>query len=186
MLWQKKKSVFQFNFVKIPSSSFFPLQQTIDGEFITKRILGDGNKFPSLFLALSSNVADLLPEAKKEFKQIPYYLFCPSVQSCLVSRICKICGLYFASQKMMKAHSSHHRKSSDVSLSLSSEPSKIRPVRIAARRQRELMAVISLGNKLKRMWKGLKKKNWICQISHFLQWPKKTPDCCQCSILKNV
>ncbi len=42
----------------------------------------------------------------------------------------------------MKAHSSHHRKSSDVSLSLSSEPSKTRPVRIAVRRQRELMAVI--------------------------------------------
>lgn len=139
----KRRSPY-FSFV---SSRFlpppFPLQQTIDGGIITpKQILGDGNKFPSLFLALSSNVAHLLPEAKKEFKRIPYDLFCPSVQSCLVSRICKICGLYFASQKMMKAHSSHHRKSSYVSLSLSSEPSKIRPVRIAARRQRELMAVI--------------------------------------------
>ena len=57
-----------------------------------------------------------------------------------MNRICKVCKMYFASQVMLRKHDARHKHQADQVLPLP----PIRPVRIAARRQRELMAVIAL------------------------------------------
>ena len=71
---------------------------------------------------------------------LPYDLFCPSVQDCLHDRICTVCDMYFASQVMLKIHICQHRQLTvhQVPLALSTH------VRVAARRQRDLMIVIAL------------------------------------------
>ena len=121
----------------------FPLVQSSEGLVIPD--VKDTNSiesFPSLFLALSLKFDDLLPKAAKEFKVLPFDLFCPSIQSCLKDRICKVCHVYFASQVMMKKHFVHaHTKKKNPPV----EPTiqRVRPLRVAARRQRELMVVIA-------------------------------------------
>ena len=57
-----------------------------------------------------------------------------------MNRICKVCKMYFASQVMLRKHDAQHKHQAYQVLPLP----PIRPVRIAARRQRELMAVIAL------------------------------------------
>lgn len=90
-------------------------------------------KFAPLFIRLS---VDLKPENTDTFRIIPYDLYCPSVQAQLKSRVCKSCGLYFASQKSMKIHAKYvHSKSLG-------KTAKTRPVRVAARRAQESMCVI--------------------------------------------
>jgi len=57
-----------------------------------------------------------------------------------MNRICKVCKMYFASQVMLRKHDMQHKHQADQVLSMP----LIRPVLIAARRQSELMAVITL------------------------------------------
>lgn len=70
---------------------------------------------------------------------LPYDYFCPSVMQQLDNRICKKCNLYHASKKSMM----NHAKSVHSVKTLSTEKRSVRPVRIAARRARELMCIIS-------------------------------------------
>eukprot|EP00731_Ephydatia_muelleri_P034807 Em0078g7a len=53
----------------------------------------------------------------------------------LAERMCKKCSLYFATKVLLKEHCSIHNETQPVS--------RDRPIRIAARRQRELMTIIS-------------------------------------------
>lgn len=76
----------------------------------------------------------MLPQT---FKEIPYDLYCPSVQSVLKDRMCLECNLHFASLVLLRSHSVQHKKVNPV------PPKRIIPLRIAAVRQRELMAVIA-------------------------------------------
>ena len=57
-----------------------------------------------------------------------------------MSRICKMCKMYFASKVMLRKHDMQHEHQADQVLPMP----LICPVRIGARRQRELMAVIAL------------------------------------------
>src|SRR5208282_2169894 len=61
-------------------------------------------KFPSMFVSQILKPDDILPIAKNCFKIQPYDLYCPSVESCLTDRVCKVCNMYFASQVMLKQH----------------------------------------------------------------------------------
>lgn len=105
-------------------------------------VKSDGEKrFPSLFVSQILRPENILPSSLKEYKVLPYDLYCPSVQDVLQNRICKICSIYFASHIMLKKHVQRDHKSEKK---INPVFEKVRPVRIAARRQRELMAVISL------------------------------------------
>lgn len=120
-----------------------PLQQTIaEGLQSPDRSSspnhGEHIKFPPLFVALSINWADLLPKSTRSFKELPYDLYCPSVQCVLLERICEECDLYFASKVLLKQHAVIHKKAKEPSALLR----RVRPVRVAARRQREMMAII--------------------------------------------
>jgi hypothetical protein len=99
----------------------------------------NSGKFLSLFQRLAVSIS---PDGYNEINKfcIPYDLCCPTVKDYVNSRTCNVCKLYFPSQVMVAAHKKqvHPRvKVNDVPL--------VRPVRIAARRQRELMAIIATG-----------------------------------------
>ena len=103
----------------------------------------DGLKhiFPSLFVALQMDTSNLFLERNTNpfNRQIPYDLFCPSIQGVLMDRTCKICHLYFASQVMLRSHINSKVHSQAITQSLR----RIQPTRVAARRQKGLMAIIA-------------------------------------------
>ena len=119
-----------------------PLRQTIkDGLLAPENssdVQEDEHKFPSLFVAQSMVWSDILPKSTRSFKQLPYDLYCPSVQSVLLERICKSCGLYFASKVLLKQHVKIHKTAKDLPV-----VKRTRPIRVAARRQREWMAIFA-------------------------------------------
>lgn len=101
-----------------------------------------GGKFVSLFQRLSINVSPdgYTNEANMFGIGIPYDLCCPTVRDYVTNRTCNVCKLYFPSQVMVASHKKKLHPRTKVN-----EVPKIRPVRIAARRQRELMVIIAAG-----------------------------------------
>lgn len=95
--------------------------------------------FPKLAIQNMLNIDRLIPSEASSFRDnIPYDLFCPSVKSTLRDRMCKHCNHYFASKIMLQHHvSSEHKRPP------AAPAQRIRPQRIAAKRQRELMIVIA-------------------------------------------
>lgn len=83
---------------------------------------------------------NLKPAGFDNYPTLPYDVFCPSVKEYVQKRTCSACKLYFPSNVMLIQHKQvlHPR------LKIADAP-KRRPVRIAARRQRELMAIIAAG-----------------------------------------
>lgn len=73
-------------------------------------------------------------EEYKDFKKIPYDIECPSVKTDIKKRICSKCSLYHASLTYLKEH--------QKSCGAISVIQRVRPIRIAAQRQRELMVII--------------------------------------------
>ncbi len=101
----------------------------------------EGNgKFLSLFQRLSVNITPPGYTNETNMFRIPYDLCCPTVQDSITSRTCNICKIYFPSQVQVQAH----KKELHPRVKVNDLP-QIRPVRIAARRQRELMAIIAAG-----------------------------------------
>ena len=96
----------------LPSRFFpplIPINQTTDGLRASERADADSHKFPSLFVAQTLKFDDIMPRSTGVFKVQPYDLYCPSLQTSLLDRICKVCHLYFASQTMLKKHAGQHR-----------------------------------------------------------------------------
>jgi len=72
-----------------------------------------------------------------KYKQIPYDLYCPSVQTSLNDRVFKTCNQYFASMVMLRSHSTQHKQ-------VAAAPARrVRHTRLATRRQREMMVIIA-------------------------------------------
>jgi len=92
--------------------------------------------FPSLFIQLATP-SSVLPRSVLGFKSVPYDAYCPSLQAVVGRRVCKKCGLYHASIVSLKSH----QRVCGVEDAIPTL--RVRPVRVAARRQRELMAVIA-------------------------------------------
>lgn len=114
-----------------------PISQTSEGLKIPERSKNESYFFPSLFVSQSLKLDDLVPRSVKAHKIIPYDLYCPSIQSSLNDRVCKICHLYFASIVMLRSHVAQHKKETAMS------SKRIRPTRIAARLQREMMVILA-------------------------------------------
>ena len=94
-------------------------------------------KYPSLFI----NVAlkkDVLPRSADFKNGLPYDFACPGIQDKLAQRVCKKCGIYHASVKSLNSHKKTcgHAKDQDV------PHTRVWPVRVAAKCQRELMCVV--------------------------------------------
>lgn len=131
---------------RAPRSSYFhiipqrflppplPLMQTVNGLRAAELGRAADGKFVSLFLTQTLD-ATVLPRSASTFKVLPYDAYCPSIQATINRRICKKCGLYHASLTSLKAH--------QCLCGIQEIVPRIRPSRIAARRQRELMAIIA-------------------------------------------
>ena len=77
---------------------------------------------------------------KKFPKGIPYDYSCPSVdQDMIKRRMCSHCGLYFLS---LKAKSLHGVSCRVTESRIENTTERVRPLRVAARRQRELLCVM--------------------------------------------
>jgi hypothetical protein len=94
--------------------------------------------FLPLFVNLQLN-SHVQKEEMGAFVIPPYDLHCPSVQPQLVKRCCSVCGIYHASVKSALIHAKVHRGRLAL---IPDELPKKRPVRVAARRQREMMVVL--------------------------------------------
>ena len=80
---------------------------------------------------------------KKEFlKGIPSYYSYPLTKDILERRVCKQCGLYFKSTKSNQQHSAVYRMNESSTFD-KIVPKKVRPQRVAARRQQELLCVMA-------------------------------------------
>ena len=79
-------------------------------------------------------------------KELPHDYSCPSVPSeTLTRRTCSHCGRYFASITRRASHQAAcERGSVEVPKDLPVEPVRIRPIRVAARRQKELLCVMGM------------------------------------------
>ncbi|XP_045034353.1 uncharacterized protein LOC123475557 [Daphnia magna] len=74
-----------------------------------------------------------------------YFTQIVQFQSQLLDRICQKCSLYFASKVMLKSHMIVHKKKTQSASAVVEKEfivTRTRPVRIAAMRQREIMAII--------------------------------------------
>ena len=89
--------------------------------------------------------------ALKNFpKGIPYDYSCPAAQNIMERRLCSKYGLYLASIKEVSLHEQIHKKQKATPSDIPSEPPskqsaetvqplRLRPQRVAARRQKELL-----------------------------------------------
>lgn len=118
--------------IQILDNRFLPppvkVKQTVDD-----LVLDEGGQF----LDLPVNLALRLSASLKDFLQMPYDYFCPTVKLRLSSRTCKTCGFYHASVKSLNRHIEKIHKKVNTHTD-----SKVRPVRVAARRANELMCII--------------------------------------------
>ena len=98
------------------------------------------------YISLFQNIAlqaSLTPkQAIKKFpKGIPYDYSCPSTKDVLTGRLCYHCGLYFGSIKSNVNDSSYCRTKAEASTAVVTR--KVRPQRVAARRQKELLCAMA-------------------------------------------
>lgn len=121
------------------------LSQTSHG--LTGSSKDESQHFPSMFVLNSVQLDKMLPKSSSGYKQVPYDLYCSSVKNSLNDRVCSTCGLYFASAVMLREHRKIHKNSSTSTAS-----TKIRPVRVAAKRQREWMAIVARGENMDCEW----------------------------------
>lgn len=110
----------------------YPLNQTKNGPVIPD--FSEKNmKFAPLLLRMSLNKKP----SHNKFSQIPYDMYCPSVQESINDRTCSVCHVYFSSKKGMKNHKKNlHGKSQ-------SKEGKIRPLRVLRKRRGEVLCRLS-------------------------------------------
>lgn len=89
---------------------------------------------------------------KNEFPIKSFDAFCPSVQSKLPNRTCKVCSKYFSATKYLNEHEKLHKQETKATNAVNKAKArkvtehviiKLRPKRIAAIRAREALAVIN-------------------------------------------
>ena len=131
---------------RIPRSSYFtlfparflpppvPLHQTSDGLKAPDISKQADTKFHSVFLT-NTVLPPVLPRSAAAFMLLPYDAYCPSLHSLLPRRMCRKCGLYHASLTSLRDHLR--------TCGVNDTGQTVRPVRVAARRQRKLMAIIA-------------------------------------------
>lgn len=100
-------------------------------------IVSDEGEFLDLSLRLALDL-----EISSAFIQLPYDYFCPTVKPKLSKRICQVCGHYNASNKS----ADRHRKNIHGNDKQNVPQTRVRPLRIAARRANELMCIIQALN----------------------------------------
>lgn len=80
-----------------------------------------------------------------ECSEVPFDVSCPSLRELIEGRTCDLCGIYHGTKKSLISHRSACRRSHPTMVSAQPAPAdsnrKLRPQRLAARRQKERMVV---------------------------------------------
>ena len=78
-------------------------------------------------------------------KGVPYDYCCPSTKDTLTDRVCMYCGLYFGRTKSKQNHSSYCRTNESCAVGDEQHGGtrKVRPQRVAARGQKELLCAMA-------------------------------------------
>jgi hypothetical protein len=103
--------------------------------------IADSTAFLPLFVYLQLN-SNIQIDAMANFSEPPYDLHCPSVEPRLTRRCCSVCGLYHAAVKGVASHKKGCHLKAVTAIATPAAQEKTRPVRIAARRQREMMVIL--------------------------------------------
>lgn len=98
-------------------------------------ITKESNAFGNLFLN------ELLHKEVNVSTAMSYGQYCPSVADKVKTRTCTVCNLYFASLTLLKSHAKIHKK--NKLLQSTSQPLKVRPERIAAKRAKEFLVALN-------------------------------------------
>ncbi len=119
-------------------NGFFPAPLAVSNSAGLKVACGEQE---STFLPLFHRLSIQLSHTEwTKAANAPYDMACSTVKGEIAKRTCNSCHLYFPSQVMMTSHKKGvHPRLKHL------EPPKVRPKRIAAVRQRELMAIIASG-----------------------------------------
>ena len=99
----------------------------------------------SLFQNIALNVSLLPKHTNTKFpKGVPYDYSCPSTKDALADRVCIHCGLYFGSIRSKQNHLAYCRsKALNANDEQQIRTRKVRPQRVAAHHQRELLCAIA-------------------------------------------
>lgn len=118
-----------------------PLSTSQEASYQTGNSLEEKSHFLPLYVRLAYDDKNL----RDKHGEMAFDYCCPTVQDQLKSRTCTKCGIYHATVKSLNSHKSfcnmknvHSTLNADV-VALSSP--RIRPIRVAARRQHEKMVV---------------------------------------------
>lgn len=116
----------------------------------------------SLFQNSGLNPSLVPKQANSKFpNRIPYDYSWPSTKNSLTSRVCGHCGMYFGSIKSMQKHLSYCRtKKESRTVAKSFETRKVRPQKVEARRQKELLCAMAFQKRAWRHAKGSYMKTW--------------------------
>ena len=137
-------SPFQSSYLKVIKDRFLP--PPIPVVYSQNGIEWAKDDKEASHLSLFQNIAlqaSLTPkQAIKKFpKGIPHDYSCPSTKDVLTGRLCYHCGLYFGRIKSNVNHSSYCRTTAEGSTAAVTR--KVRPQRVAARRQKELLCAMA-------------------------------------------
>jgi hypothetical protein len=135
-------SVLPERFIKAP----IPIKPTPDG--LKYDMSG---KIPSLWLNQSISTLEnpvMTERLRRKYTVIPYDIACPTITDKLDKRVCKYCHKYFASIKSVNNHLSTCDSRTGIPATRPTPDTRIqvRPQRLAARRQREMMCVLVHNN----------------------------------------
>ena len=137
-------SSFQSSYLKVVPKRFLPPPLPI--VHTPNRIGWAKDEKDATYLSLYQNISlqdALMPaQVTKKFpKGIPYNYSCPSVDQDIIKRqVCSHCGLYFSSLKAKPLHGASCRVTEGR---IENTTERVRPLQVAARRQRELLCVMA-------------------------------------------
>lgn len=115
-----------------------PLRQSKGEGLKVELFADDKTSYPHLFLRRSLDLS-IFPQSARSYPILPYDYACPTIHPLLAKRVCTHCRIYHASVKSLI----NHKKVCTGSMNAAPPTStnRIRPLRLAAKRQRELMCV---------------------------------------------
>ena len=142
---EKCCSRFQSSYLKVVPDRFLPPPIPVAHTLMGVEWVKDDKdaKYLSLYQNMSLRNTLMPSQASKKYpKGLPYDYSCPSVkQDVIKRRLCSSCGLYFGT---IKANTLHKASCRVTEVRTENVTERVRPMRIAARRQRELLCVMAL------------------------------------------
>lgn len=124
-----------------------PIYQTSDGPYIPSPQDHDGKTFAEFSLTKTLHI-------KPDLDKLPYDFYCPSLQSGIADRTCKICGIYFCSKKAVLNHAKflHSRKDANIEDNCDETEKEFEVEANQLKDTEEIAPIISIEESLQNPW----------------------------------